>query len=216
MCSLIFIIVLSYSNVQIERFIIARLCLIKKDFRELFLKVFNLVRSELNKMDKNRYGPRFGGNFGNRHGFGNRQSFAPVKEGEEIDVKIESVGSKGDGIAKVKGFVLFIPGAKEGEEVKVKVTRVLRKVGFAEIVGQAESKPVAEDSESFGEEENVESEELQEESTEEENVESEEPQEESTEEENVESEEPQEESTEEEKAESEEPQEESTEEEKAD
>src|SRR3989344_9155496 len=69
--------------------------------------------------------------------FGQR-SFAPVKVGEELDVKIEAVGEKGDGIAKKDGFVLFVPGTKQGENVRIKVTRVLQKVGFAEVVGQAQ------------------------------------------------------------------------------
>ena len=64
------------------------------------------------------------------------RSFAPVKVGEELDVKIEAVGEKGDGIAKVKGFVLFVPNTNEGDEVKVRITRVLRRVGFAEVVGE--------------------------------------------------------------------------------
>ena len=64
------------------------------------------------------------------------RNFAPVKVGDELDVKIEAVGEKGDGVAKVKGFVLFVPNTKEGDEVKVKVTRVLRKVGFAEVTGE--------------------------------------------------------------------------------
>jgi predicted RNA-binding protein with TRAM domain len=97
-----------------------------------------------------------------------RRSFAPVKVGEELDVKIEAVGDKGDGIAKVKGFVLFVPNTKEGDEVKVKVTRVLRKVGFAEVAGEgapqkesekpteevaeASSEEQPQDSEDFGEE----------------------------------------------------------------
>ncbi|MBC8444086.1 TRAM domain-containing protein [Candidatus Woesearchaeota archaeon] len=72
--------------------------------------------------------------YGNQGGFQPR-SFAPVNVGDEVDVKIEAVGDKGDGIAKIKGFVLFIPNAKEGEEVKVKITKVLRRVGFAEVVG---------------------------------------------------------------------------------
>ena len=110
------------------------------------------------------YGDRFGG--GNR--FNERRSFAPVKVGDELDLKIEAVGEKGDGIAKKDGFVLFVPNTKEGDEVKVKVTRVLRRVGFAEVVGagsapaeepeeeapaekQAEEAP-AEDTEDFGEE----------------------------------------------------------------
>lgn len=63
---------------------------------------------------------------------------SPVNVGDELDVKIEAVGEKGDGIAKKNGFVLFVPGTKEGDEVKIKVTRVLRRVGFAEVVGKAE------------------------------------------------------------------------------
>lgn len=59
---------------------------------------------------------------------------APVEIGEELDVKIEAVGEKGDGLAKKDGFVLFVPGTKQGDEVKIRVTKVLRKVGFAEVV----------------------------------------------------------------------------------
>ena len=70
-----------------------------------------------------------------RQGF---RSFAPVRAGEELDVKIEAVGEKGDGIAKVKGFVLFVPGVKEGDEVRIRINKVLRKVGFAEMIGQAQ------------------------------------------------------------------------------
>lgn len=71
-----------------------------------------------------------------------RQGFRspPVQVGEEIDVKIEAVGEKGDGIAKQNGFVLFVPGVKEGDEVRIKVTKVLRKVGFAEVVGSPQGK----------------------------------------------------------------------------
>ena len=68
--------------------------------------------------------------------YGERRSFAPIKVGEELDVSIEAVGEKGDGIAKVKGFVLFVPNTKKGDNVRVKVTKVFRKVGFAEVVGE--------------------------------------------------------------------------------
>ncbi|MBS1267045.1 MAG: hypothetical protein MAG795_01016 [Candidatus Woesearchaeota archaeon] len=70
---------------------------------------------------------------------------APVKEGQELDVKIEGVGEKGDGIAKVDGFVLFVPGTKEGDELRIKVTRVLRRVGFAEAI-EGTQKQVSEES----------------------------------------------------------------------
>jgi len=94
----------------------------------------------------------------------------PVQVGDELDVKIEAVGEKGDGIAKKDGFVLFVPGVNEGDEVKIRVTKVLRRVGFAEVVGKGASKPkkpaaeeseepeeeseqeeIPEDSEDFGE-----------------------------------------------------------------
>jgi len=82
---------------------------------------------------------------------GFRQKFAPVKVGDELDVKIEAVGEKGDGIAKKEGFVLFVPNTKEGQEVRIRVTRVLRNVGFAEVAGEAGSAP--EQSEEAGSEE---------------------------------------------------------------
>ena len=72
---------------------------------------------------------------GGRREFSSR-SFAPVKVGDELTVKIEAVGEKGDGIAKKDGFVLFVPGTKQGDEARIKVTRVLQKVGFAEVVGE--------------------------------------------------------------------------------
>ncbi len=85
------------------------------------------------------YGNRPRNNFsrggGNGGGFGGPTP--PVKVGEELDVTIEAVGEKGDGIAKKNGFVIFVPGVKAGQQVKIKVTRVLRKVGFGEVVGGA-------------------------------------------------------------------------------
>ena len=92
-------------------------------------------------------------------GFGPRKSFAPVQVGEELDVTIEAVGEKGDGLAKKKGFVLFVPNTKAGQHVKIRVTKVLRKLGFAEVIGDAkpgeQAQPEAKepsDSDSFGEE----------------------------------------------------------------
>jgi len=58
----------------------------------------------------------------------------PVKVGDVREVKIEAVGSEGDGIAKIEGFVVFVPGAKLNDSVKIRITKVLKKYGFAEIV----------------------------------------------------------------------------------
>ncbi len=67
----------------------------------------------------------------------------PVKAGETHKVSINAVGDKGDGIAKVKGFVLFVPGVKKGDFVKIRITKVLQNVGFAEVVEKCE-RPVRE------------------------------------------------------------------------
>ncbi len=70
----------------------------------------------------------------------------PVEMGDEIEVTIESTGAKGDGIAKVNNFVVIVPGAKEGEKVKVRITRVLKKMAFAEIVTGGSSSSASSDS----------------------------------------------------------------------
>ena len=74
-----------------------------------------------------------------KQGFGYERNIAPVKQGEELTVTIEGVGEKGDGIAKIKGFVLFVPNTKQGDNVLVRVNRVLSKVGFAEVIGKSGS-----------------------------------------------------------------------------
>jgi len=70
---------------------------------------------------------------------GFRNVSPPVKEGDEMSVKIEAVGEKGDGIAKVNNFVVFVPNTKQGDLVKVKITKVLRNMAFAEVIGEAAS-----------------------------------------------------------------------------
>lgn len=57
----------------------------------------------------------------------------PVDEGDVVEVEIDDLGSKGDGIARVDGFVVFVPGGEVGETYEVEVTSVGRKFAFAEI-----------------------------------------------------------------------------------
>ena len=57
----------------------------------------------------------------------------PVNEGEITEVEVEDLGSKGDGIARKEGFVIFVPGGEVGETYEVEVTSVGRKFAFAEI-----------------------------------------------------------------------------------
>lgn len=62
----------------------------------------------------------------------------PVSEGDTLDVKIDSTGSKGDGIARVDGFVMFVKDGKQGDHVTVKVTKVGEKAAWAEVVAKVE------------------------------------------------------------------------------
>ena len=58
----------------------------------------------------------------------------PVEEGETYDVTIQDVARQGDGIARIEGFVIFVPSTKVGDEVQIKVDRVLPKFAFASVV----------------------------------------------------------------------------------
>lgn len=69
----------------------------------------------------------------------NRSFTAPVRVGDELEVKIDAVGEKGDGIAKKDGFVIFVPNVQRGDDVRIRITKVLRRVGFAEVVGESSS-----------------------------------------------------------------------------
>ena len=75
---------------------------------------------------------------------GNNSQTAPVSVGEIVTAKVQSVGERGDGIVRTKGFVVFVPGVQTGDYVKIKITRVSSKVGFAELVEKLESVPVFE------------------------------------------------------------------------
>jgi predicted RNA-binding protein with TRAM domain len=57
----------------------------------------------------------------------------PVVEGETYDVTIQDIARQGDGIARIEGFVVFVPNTRVGDEVQIKVGRVLPKFAFANI-----------------------------------------------------------------------------------
>ena len=59
---------------------------------------------------------------------------APVRTGDRLTVEVVDEGEDGDGVAKVDGFTLFVPGADPGETVEVAVTDVKPRYGFAELV----------------------------------------------------------------------------------
>jgi 23S rRNA (uracil1939-C5)-methyltransferase len=67
---------------------------------------------------------------------------APVKKGEELELRIDSLAYGGNGVARVNGFVVFVRGALPGDLVRARVTKAKR--GFAEAVAQSVLEPSSE------------------------------------------------------------------------
>lgn len=89
--------------------------------------------------------------FGNRGGFGGSRGgsggggFAsfkkPVEVGKEYNVTISDTSRRGEGIAKIDGFVIFVPGTRLGQSTRVRVTRVSDRFASGEVVEQAAAGP---------------------------------------------------------------------------
>jgi len=58
----------------------------------------------------------------------------PVKEGDVLEVDIVEKSRRGDGVAKVEGFIVFVPGAEPGQHVRVQIERVGDTYAVAKIV----------------------------------------------------------------------------------
>ena len=84
---------------------------------------------------------------GNR-GYGGRRRFddrpKPVETGKEYDVSITEISRKGDGIARIEGFVIFVKGGQVGQNVKVKITQVGGRFATADLAGEGTPQPAAE------------------------------------------------------------------------
>jgi len=78
------------------------------------------------------------GGGGRRFGGGGGRSFdngpKPVETGKEYDVSITEISRKGDGIARVEGFVIFVKDGKAGQNAKVRITQVGQRFASAELV----------------------------------------------------------------------------------
>lgn len=62
----------------------------------------------------------------------------PVKEGDELDVKVINVSTKGDGVAKHKGFIIFVPDTQIDDQVKILIKKVMPKFAVSEVTERYE------------------------------------------------------------------------------
>jgi len=58
----------------------------------------------------------------------------PVEEGKEYELDIKETSRRGEGIARIEGFVIFVPNTKPGDHVKVKITRLANRFATGEVV----------------------------------------------------------------------------------
>ena len=57
-----------------------------------------------------------------------------VEKNNEYIVDIIDNGYEGEGIAKIDGFTIFIPGAIKGEKIKILIVKVLSSHAFGKIL----------------------------------------------------------------------------------
>ena len=81
---------------------------------------------------------RRGGRFGGSR-FGGPK---PVESGKEYDVQVTEISRKGDGVARVQGFIIFVKGGRVGQKTKVRVTHVGDRFATAETIDGEEQKQV--------------------------------------------------------------------------
>ncbi|HEX2106854.1 MAG TPA: TRAM domain-containing protein [Nitrososphaera sp.] len=58
----------------------------------------------------------------------------PVESGKEYDVQVTEISRKGDGVARVQGFIIFVKGGRVGQKTKVRITHVGDRFATAETV----------------------------------------------------------------------------------
>ncbi len=54
---------------------------------------------------------------------------------------ISEISRRGDGIAKIDGFVIFVAGAKQGWQGRIKVTQVANRFATGTVMGGTEGMP---------------------------------------------------------------------------
>ncbi|NYT17283.1 MAG: translation initiation factor IF-2 subunit beta [Methanomicrobiales archaeon] len=57
-----------------------------------------------------------------------------LQEGQELDVEIQSVSKRGDGVVRMGRYIMYVPRGKPGQKVKIRITRISGSIVFTEQV----------------------------------------------------------------------------------
>lgn len=55
-----------------------------------------------------------------------------LEEGAEVDLEIQSLSRRGDGVVKMGRYIIYVANAKPGQKVRVKITRISGSIAFTE------------------------------------------------------------------------------------
>ena len=58
---------------------------------------------------------------------------APLVEGKVYELMIQDIGKKGDGIAKLDKYIIYVPGTAKGAIVKVHIEKIAGSVAFGRV-----------------------------------------------------------------------------------
>jgi 23S rRNA (uracil1939-C5)-methyltransferase len=58
----------------------------------------------------------------------------PVQKNEYYEIDITGLGHEGEGVGRVEGFTVFVPGALPGERIKVKIVRVQKTFAYGRLI----------------------------------------------------------------------------------
>ncbi|WP_258296051.1 23S rRNA (uracil(1939)-C(5))-methyltransferase RlmD [Paenibacillus peoriae] len=65
----------------------------------------------------------------------------PVQKNDEAVIDIIGMNHDGEGVGRVEGFTLFVPGALPGEKVRVKVLKTKKQYGYAKLLDIVQASP---------------------------------------------------------------------------
>ena len=57
-----------------------------------------------------------------------------LQEGQELDVEIQSVSKRGDGVVRMGRYIMYVPRGKPGQKAKIRITRISGSIVFTEQV----------------------------------------------------------------------------------
>ncbi|MCS7386601.1 MAG: TRAM domain-containing protein [archaeon GB-1867-005] len=74
--------------------------------------------------------------YGRRRSFGGKK---PVEVGQTYEVDITELSRRGEGLTRIQGFIIFVPGTKPGDHVKILITAVRSRYATARVVTEEEA-----------------------------------------------------------------------------